>query len=73
MASFHCARPDAALLDFSETSLFEIEREMAETFPLISRNAVLCDVRNAARVTQAFAAQRFIDLVFHAVGPENTS
>ena len=44
-------------MDFSETSLFEIEREMAETFPNLSRQAVLCDVRNATRVGKAFMTE----------------
>lgn len=70
VAAFHCAH--LTLLDFSETSLFEIEREMAETFPHMSRQAVLCDVRNAARVTQAFGAQK-PDLVFHAAALKHVS
>ena len=51
VASFNCAH--LSLLDFSETALFEIEREMSETFPHILRKAVLCDVGNAARVNRA--------------------
>ncbi|MDB5427252.1 MAG: UDP-D-quinovosamine 4-dehydrogenase, partial [Phenylobacterium sp.] len=51
VSAFRCAH--LTLLDFSETSLFEIEREMAETHPQMSRQAVLCDVRNAARVSHA--------------------
>ena len=47
VASFGCAH--LTLLDFSETALFEIEREMRETFPHIAAKAVLCDVRNAPR------------------------
>jgi O-antigen biosynthesis protein WbqV len=70
VASFRCAH--LSLLDFSETSLFEIEREMAETYPLVSRQAVLCDVRNAARVSQAFATER-PDLVFHAAALKHVS
>jgi O-antigen biosynthesis protein WbqV len=70
VAAFHCAH--LTLLDFSETSLFEIDREMAETFPHLSRHAVLCDVRNAARVTQAFMAQK-PDLVFHAAALKHVS
>jgi len=70
VAAFHCAH--LTLLDFSETSLFEIEREMAETFPHMSRLAVLCDVRNAARVTQAFLAEK-PDLVFHAAALKHVS
>lgn len=60
------------LLDFSETSLFEIDREMAETWPTISRNAVLCDVRNAPRLQQAFEREK-PDLVFHAAALKHVS
>jgi O-antigen biosynthesis protein WbqV len=70
VAAFHCAH--LTLMDFSETALFEIEREMAETFPQMSRHAVLCDVRNSARVTQAFAIQK-PDLVFHAAALKHVS
>ncbi len=70
VAAFHCAH--LTLLDFSETSLFEIEREMAETFPHTSRQAVLCDVRNSIRVNQAFAAEK-PDLVFHAAALKHVS
>jgi O-antigen biosynthesis protein WbqV len=70
VSAFHCAH--LSLMDFSETSLFEIEREMAETHPHMSRQAVLCDVRNAARVTKAFATER-PDLVFHAAALKHVS
>ncbi|HEY2751685.1 nucleoside-diphosphate sugar epimerase/dehydratase [Phenylobacterium sp.] len=70
VASFRCAH--LSLMDFSETSLFEIEREMAETYPQMSRQAVLCDVRNLARVNQAFAVER-PDLVFHAAALKHVS
>jgi len=70
VAAFHCAH--LTMLDFSETSLFEIDREMAETFPLMSRQAVLCDVRNAARVNQSFLSER-PDLVFHAAALKHVS
>src|SRR6185369_8941863 len=70
VASFHCAH--LSLLDFSETALFEIEREMSETFPHIPRKAVLCDVGNAARVTRAFAIEH-PDLVFHAAALKHVS
>jgi len=70
VASFHCAH--LSLLDFSETALFEIEREMAETYPHIPRKAVLCDVGNAARVTRAFAIEH-PDLVFHAAALKHVS
>ncbi|MDB5462915.1 MAG: UDP-D-quinovosamine 4-dehydrogenase [Phenylobacterium sp.] len=70
VSAFRCAH--LTLLDFSETSLFEIEREMAETHPQMSRQAVLCDVRNAARVSHAFAVER-PDLVFHAAALKHVS
>jgi O-antigen biosynthesis protein WbqV len=70
VAAFDCAH--LTLLDFSETSLFEIEREMAETFPHVSRKAVLSDVRNATRVTQTFVAEK-PDLVFHAAALKHVS
>ena len=70
VAAFHCAH--LTLLDFAETSLFEIEREMAEIFPNVSRRAVLCDVRNARRVTRAFKSER-PDLVFHAAALKHVS
>jgi O-antigen biosynthesis protein WbqV len=69
-AAFECAH--LTLLDFSETSLFEIEREMAETFPQVSRKAVLSDVRNATRVTQTFIQEK-PDLVFHAAALKHVS
>jgi len=70
VSSFRCAH--LTMMDFSETSLFEIEREMAETHPQMSRQAVLCDVRNADRVARAFAAER-PDLVFHAAALKHVS
>jgi O-antigen biosynthesis protein WbqV len=70
VSAFHCAH--LSLMDFSETSLFEIEREMAETHPQMSRQAVLCDVRNAARVSRAFSTER-PDLVFHAAALKHVS
>jgi O-antigen biosynthesis protein WbqV len=69
-AAFECAH--LTLLDFSETSLFEIEREMAETFPHVSRKAVLSDVRHGARITQTFIVEK-PDLVFHAAALKHVS
>jgi O-antigen biosynthesis protein WbqV len=69
-AAFQCGR--LTMLDFSETALFEIDREMAETFPQLSRRAVLCDVRNAARVANIFAEEK-PDLVFHAAALKHVS
>ena len=70
VAAFNCAR--LILLDFSETALFEIEREMRETYPNLSVKAVLCDVRAAGRVTAAFGRER-PDLVFHAAALKHVS
>ena len=70
VAAFNCAQ--LTLVDFSETALFEIEREMRETFPHIAVKAVLCDVRNAQRVTAVFA-QEMPDLVFHAAALKHVS
>ena len=70
LAAFHCGH--LTMMDFSETSLFEIEREMRETFPHLSRHAVLCDVRNAGRVGHAFNSER-PDLVFHAAALKHVS
>src|SRR6185312_14089036 len=68
--AFECAH--ISLLDYSETALFEIEREMAETVPQISRRALLCDVRNATRLTQLFQDEQ-PHLVFHAAALKHVS
>jgi O-antigen biosynthesis protein WbqV len=70
VAAFQCAH--LTLLDFSETGLFEIDREMGETYPQLSRRSVLCDVRNATRVVNAFTDER-PDLVFHAAALKHVS
>jgi len=70
VAAFNCAH--LTVVDFSETALFEIEREMRETFPHISVKAVLCDVRNAQRVSEAFGRE-MPDLVFHAAALKHVS
>ncbi len=67
-----CQAAHISLLDYSETSLFEIEREMAETFPYVERRAVLCDIRNAGRLKRAFIDER-PDLVFHAAALKHVS
>ena len=63
VAAFDCAH--LTLLDFSETALFEIEREIAEHYPDVSCAAALCDVRKAERVSTIFEQEQ-PDLVFHA-------
>jgi len=70
VAAFQAAH--ITLMDFSETSLFEIDREMGETWPHLSRRAVLCDVRNSTRLQQAFHAEK-PDLVFHAAALKHVS
>ncbi|ACG78641.1 UDP-D-quinovosamine 4-dehydrogenase [Phenylobacterium zucineum HLK1] len=70
VAAFDCAH--LTLLDISETALFEIEREMRETFPHIPRKAVLCDVRIAHKLEAAFRAEA-PDLVFHAAALKHVS
>jgi O-antigen biosynthesis protein WbqV len=60
------------VVDFSETALFEIEREMRETFPHVAVKAVLCDVRDARRTTAVFR-QEMPDLVFHAAALKHVS
>src|SRR5207244_3035935 len=40
MAAFHCAH--LTMVDYSEASLFEIDREMDEAFAHVSRATVLC-------------------------------
>ncbi|WP_293908151.1 nucleoside-diphosphate sugar epimerase/dehydratase [Phenylobacterium sp.] len=70
VAAFNCGQ--LILLDYSETALFEIEREMRERFPHIGLKAVLCDVRNVQRITAAFVRER-PDLVFHAAALKHVS
>ena len=70
VAGFQAAH--VTLMDFSETSLFEIDREMGETWPQLSRTAVLCDVRNSRRLQQAFMREK-PDLVFHAAALKHVS
>lgn len=53
------------LLDAAEANLFHIDRELGEAWPRLSRRDVLCDVRDAARLDQVFAAEK-PELVFHA-------
>ncbi|WP_293454471.1 nucleoside-diphosphate sugar epimerase/dehydratase [Phenylobacterium sp.] len=70
VAAFGCAQ--LTLLDFSETALFEIEREMRETYAYVPVKAVLCDVRDAKRTAAVFAEER-PDLVFHAAALKHVS
>lgn len=70
VAAFQCAH--LTMLDFSETALFEIDREMAETYPQMSRRALLCDVRDDERLTAGFMGEK-PDLVFHAAALKHVS
>jgi O-antigen biosynthesis protein WbqV len=69
-AAFDCGH--ITLVDCAETALFEIEREMAESYPHIPRRGILCDVRNAPRLTGLFREER-PDLVFHAAALKHVS
>ena len=53
------------LFDSSEYQLYSIDREILEAYPGLQRDAVIGDVRDAARVEEAIAAAR-PELVFHA-------
>ena len=63
IAASGCAQ--LTLVDASEYNLFHIDREIAQTYPALPRQEVLCDVRDAARVARVFGEQR-PDIVFHA-------
>lgn len=53
------------LLDQSEFGLFQIDQEIGDRWSTLSRQAVICDVRNRERIAACFAEQR-PDIVFHA-------
>lgn len=53
------------MVDASEYNLFHIEREIAERHPALPRREILCDVRDAPRVTRVFAELK-PDIIFHA-------
>ena len=61
-----------SLLDQSETALFEIDRQLGEADPDLSRNALLCDVRDRARLDAIFAQER-PDLILHAAALKHVS
>ncbi len=56
---------ELVLVDRSENSLFEIDRQMRERFPDVARRTVLHDVVNAD-ATRAVVSEASPDLVFHA-------
>lgn len=53
------------MLDHEETGLFEIEREIQETFPWLERVAILGDIKDEAKMERVFA-QHEPEIVFHA-------
>jgi len=53
------------LLGRGEHSIYQIDREMAETFPNLPREAVIADVQNRERMEQVFERYR-PQVVFHA-------
>ncbi|MBO9547584.1 nucleoside-diphosphate sugar epimerase/dehydratase [Caulobacter sp.] len=63
IAASGCAQ--LTMVDTSEYNLFHIDREIADSHPLLPRREVLCDVRDTARVTRVFAEMK-PDIVFHA-------
>jgi len=63
LVGFGCAH--ISLIDHSEFLLFEIEREIAALQQDGTRRALLCNVRDGARVQAVFEEER-PDIVFHA-------
>ena len=56
---------ELTLLDNGEFALWQIDLELSETFPTVSRKAVLADIRDQGRLNEVFFESR-PDLVFHA-------
>jgi FlaA1/EpsC-like NDP-sugar epimerase len=53
------------LLDKSETALYDIEMELAQTFPELQRAAILSDIKNVVPLKEAF--DRYApEIIFHA-------
>ena len=63
VAGFGCGH--LAMLDHSEYLLFNIDREIGDSFAGLSRQDILCNVRDGDRVRQWFDAEK-PDVVFHA-------
>lgn len=64
LVAYGCAH--ISLLDHSEFLLFEIDRELDRTPERrCTRSAILCDVRDEARIREVFATEG-PDIVFHA-------
>ncbi|WP_269716085.1 polysaccharide biosynthesis protein [Caulobacter sp. NIBR2454] len=60
-----CEPASLTMLDSSEGALFQIGREIAEAWPGLTQNEVLCDIRDRARLSTWFA-QAQPQIVFHA-------
>jgi len=54
-----------SLVDNCEYNLYAIDLELSQSFPSLSRSAVLCDVRDRKRVARAFDRE-MPEIVFHA-------
>lgn len=63
VAGFGCGH--LAMLDHSEYLLFNIDREIGDSFSGLSRQDILCNVRDGDRIRQWFEAEK-PDVVFHA-------
>lgn len=63
VAGFGCGH--LTMLDHSEFLLFNIDREIGDSFSSLSRRDILCNVRDGARIRQWFEAEK-PDVVFHA-------
>lgn len=63
VAALSCAH--LAMLDHSEFGLFNIDQEICDAFPTLSRQARLVDVRSRDRVRAVMGEER-PDIVFHA-------
>jgi O-antigen biosynthesis protein WbqV len=53
------------LLDNGEYALWQIDLELAETYPAVARRAIIADIRDEPRIRAIFADAR-PELVFHA-------
>lgn len=60
-----CGPAQICLLDAGEYNLYEIDMEMAATFPDLPRRSILGDVRDRTRIDQVFG-EVCPELVFHA-------
>ncbi|MBL8807054.1 MAG: polysaccharide biosynthesis protein [Rhodospirillales bacterium] len=54
-----------ALLDNSEFQLYAIDREVAENWPLVTRDAMIADIRDPERLSRIMGGWR-PEIVFHA-------